>query len=63
MSKNELISLINESKPIRNEPIKNIKNFRRLKKDKDIDNRVLKDIKIMARNVEGFLSMVNFMFL
>ena len=45
MSKNELISLINESKPIRNEPIKNIKNFRRLKKDKDIDNRVLKDIK------------------
>ena len=41
MSKDELISLINESRPIKNKTIKDIKNLHRLKKNKDIDNRVL----------------------
>ena len=34
MSKDELISLINKSKPIRNKTIKDLKNLLRLKKDK-----------------------------
>ena len=44
MSKDELISSINESKPIKNKTIKGIRNLCRLKKDKAIKDKVLRDI-------------------
>ena len=49
MSKDELIGSINEAKPIKNEIIIDLKSRCRLKKDKDIGNRVFRDIRNLYR--------------
>ena len=49
MSKDKLIGSINEAKPIKKEIIIDIKSRCRLKKDKDIGNRVFREIRNLYR--------------
>ena len=49
MYKVELISLINESKPMKNKTIKYIKNLRKLIIENDMKDKVLRDIRNLYR--------------
>ena len=49
MSKDELISLINEEKPIKNKTIIDTKRLYSLRKEKGIGNRVFRDIQNLYR--------------